>query len=92
MYSWIEGCILYMRLESIIQHCVREEEIYDILKACHDGPYRVHFTEKRIGYKLLHLRYYRPTIFHDAKEYVKRCDSFQRMGHPVQSDKMPLQT
>jgi hypothetical protein len=70
---------------------VREDEIYEILKAFHDGPCGGHFADKRTGYKVLHQGYYWPTIFKDAKEYVKRCDSFQRMGRLVQSDEMLLQ-
>ena len=35
--------------------------------------------------------YYWPTIFKDAKRYVRSCDTCQRMGRPVRSDEMPLQ-
>ena len=37
------------------------------------------------------LGYYWPTLFKDAKTYVKRCDNFRRMGKTIQSDEMPLQ-
>ena len=63
----------------------------EILKACHDEPYGGHFADKRTTYKILHLGYYWPSIFKDAKEYVKRCDSFQRVGKPAPSNEIPLQ-
>ena len=62
-----------------------------ILHACHDGPFGGHFSNKRTAYKVLHSSYYWPIIFKDASKYVKRCDSFQRMGRPTSSDQMPLQ-
>eukprot|EP00253_Pinus_taeda_P025852 PITA_25852 len=44
-----------------------------------------------IAYKILLLGYYWASIIKDAKEYVKRCDSCQRMGKHVPSDEIPLQ-
>jgi hypothetical protein len=44
---------------------VRDDEVYDILKACHDGPCGVHFDNKRIGHKILRMGYFWPTIFED---------------------------
>eukprot|EP00253_Pinus_taeda_P018791 PITA_18791 len=46
---------------------------------------------KRTTFKLLILAYYWPSIFKDAKKYVKSCDSYQRMGRPTATDEMPLQ-
>jgi hypothetical protein len=65
--------------------------MFDILKACHDDPCGGHFANKRTAYKVLHLGYYWPTLFRDAKKYVRSCDSCQRMGHPVAVEEMPLQ-
>ena len=38
------------------------------------------------------MGYYWPTIFQNAKKFVKGCDSFQRMGWPLKSDEMSLQS
>eukprot|EP00253_Pinus_taeda_P020955 PITA_20955 len=51
----------------------------DILKACHDESCGGHFADKMTAYKILSL------------EYVRRCDSFQRVGKPTLSNEMPLQ-
>ena len=37
------------------------------------------------------MGYYWPAIFRDAQNYVRRCDSFQRMGQPSRVDEMNLQ-
>jgi len=73
-----------------IRRCVWVDEIFDILKACHNGPCGGHFTDKRIGHKVLQIGYYCPTIFKDGKKFVQTCHSCQRVGRPGQSDEMPL--
>jgi hypothetical protein len=69
---------------------VREDEVYYILKSCHDELCGGHFSNKRTTKKFVHLVYYWPIHFRDAKKYVKSCDSCQRVGKPIQSDEIPL--
>ena len=64
----------------------------DILHACHDGSCGGHFSDKQTTYKVLHSGYYWPSIFKGAAKYVKGCDNCQRMGIPMSSDQMPLQS
>jgi transposase InsO family protein len=90
-YSWIGGYLFYTGLDQEIRRCVRDDEVYDLLKACHDGPCGGHFAAKRTGHKVLRMGYYWPNIFQDAKNYVQACDSCQRMGQPTHRDEMPLQ-
>eukprot|EP00253_Pinus_taeda_P014563 PITA_14563 len=89
-YSWISGCLFHTGLDQEIRRCMREDEVYDILKACHDGPCGVHFANKRRAHKVLRMGYYWPSLFRDAKKYVRACDSCQRMGEPNHRDEMPL--
>ena len=60
-------------------------------KACHDELCGGHFADKRTAYKILNLGHYWPSIFKDAKKYVRSCDTCQWMGRLVRSDEMPLQ-
>ena len=61
------------------------------MKSCHDGPCGGHFVDRRTSYKILLLGYYWHSLFKDAKEYVKRFDSCQRIGKLIPLDEMPLQ-
>nr|GEW99964.1 reverse transcriptase domain-containing protein [Tanacetum cinerariifolium] len=65
------------------------KEAIDILNACHSGPtgghYRANYTTK----KVFDLGFYWPTIYKDAFELVKNCDSCQRQGKISQRDEMP---
>jgi hypothetical protein len=62
-YSWITEDLFYIRNDLIIRRCIREDEILDILKACHDEPCGGHFADKMTAYKVLRLGYYWPTLF-----------------------------
>eukprot|EP00253_Pinus_taeda_P005864 PITA_05864 len=90
-YSWISNELFKTGPDLVIKRCVREDEMPDILKACHHEPCGGHFVDKRTAYKILSLGYFWPSLFKDAKQYVKRCDSCKRVGKPTLSNEMPLQ-
>lgn len=90
-YSWINEELYKTSPDIIIWRCVREDEVPNILKVCHDEPSGGHFVHKRTTYKVLILGYYWPSLFKDAKEYFKRCGSCRRIGKLVPSNEMPLQ-
>ena len=54
-YSWVANELYETGPDFIIRRCVREDEMPEILKACHDEPCGGHFADKRIAYKILHL-------------------------------------
>jgi len=62
-YFWIKGDLIYTSPNMIIHRCVREDEIFNILKACHDEPFQENFVDLRISYKILYFRYFWPTLF-----------------------------
>lgn len=74
-FSWIGGYFLHTGEDMQIRRYIREDEIFDILKACHDRPCGGNFAKCRIAHKVLHTGYYWPTIFKDAKKFVQACDS-----------------
>jgi hypothetical protein len=45
-YSWVNGDLFYTGYDMIIRRCVRNDEIIDILKSCHDEPCGGHFAAK----------------------------------------------
>jgi hypothetical protein len=57
-YMWHDDCLYKTGTDLVIRRCVREDEIHDILQACHDGPCGGHFTDKRTAYKVLQSGYY----------------------------------
>eukprot|EP00253_Pinus_taeda_P034411 PITA_34411 len=72
--------------------CVREDEAYEILSACHDGSYGSHFAANRTTYKILRVGYFWPTLHKYVEGYTRQCDECQRMGYPTCKDGIPLHT
>eukprot|EP00253_Pinus_taeda_P034419 PITA_34419 len=68
-----------------------DEEFFDILMTCHDGPCGGHFAAKRTTSKILQACYYWPTLHQDVRRYTSQCDRCQRMGKPTPKDEMPMQ-
>nr|GEX87236.1 reverse transcriptase domain-containing protein [Tanacetum cinerariifolium] len=61
----------------------------DILEACHNGPTRGHHSTNLTAKKVFDSGFFLPTIYKDAHELVKHCDSCQRQGKILQHDEMP---
>nr|GEY72695.1 putative reverse transcriptase domain-containing protein [Tanacetum cinerariifolium] len=61
----------------------------DILNACHSGPTGGHYGANYTAKKVFDSSFYWPSIYTDAFELVKRCDSCQRQGKFSQKDEMP---
>nr|GEW26862.1 reverse transcriptase domain-containing protein [Tanacetum cinerariifolium] len=61
----------------------------DILNACHSGPTGGHYGANYTAKKVFDSSFYWPTIYKDAFELIKRCDSYQCQGKIWQKDEMP---
>nr|GFA13317.1 reverse transcriptase domain-containing protein [Tanacetum cinerariifolium] len=75
--------------DQIIRLCVAGKEPIDILNACHNGPTGGHYGAKYTAKKVFDSGFYWPTIYKDAFELVKHCDSCQRQGKISKKDEMP---
>nr|GEX87565.1 reverse transcriptase domain-containing protein [Tanacetum cinerariifolium] len=64
-------------------------EALDILEACHNGPTGGHHGVNLTAKKVFDSGFFWPTIYKDAHELVKNCDSCQRQGKISQRDEMP---
>nr|GEZ44015.1 reverse transcriptase domain-containing protein [Tanacetum cinerariifolium] len=65
------------------------KEAIDILNACHSGPTGGYYGANYTAKKVFDSGFYWPTIYKDAFELVKNCDSCQRQGKISQRDEMP---
>jgi len=69
-FTWIGGNMFKLGPDQILRRCVREEEVFDILLTCHDGPCGGRFVAKRVTFKVLQEWYYWPTLRQDVKKYI----------------------
>nr|GEY60931.1 reverse transcriptase domain-containing protein [Tanacetum cinerariifolium] len=75
--------------DQIVCRCVAGQEAIDNLKACHSRPTGGHYIANYIAKKVFDSGFYWPTIYKDAFELVKNCNSCQRQGKISQRDEMP---
>nr|GFA48104.1 reverse transcriptase domain-containing protein [Tanacetum cinerariifolium] len=65
------------------------KEAIDILNACHSGPIGGHYEASYTAKKVFDSGFYWHSIYKDAFELMKHCDSCQRQGKVSQRDEMP---
>nr|GEZ21296.1 reverse transcriptase domain-containing protein [Tanacetum cinerariifolium] len=88
-YFWDDPYLFKTCVNQMIRRCVAGPEALDILKACYSGPIGGHYGANYTAKKVFDLGFYWPTIYKDAFELVKHCDSCQRQGKISQKDEMP---
>lgn len=89
-YLWDDPYLFKVCGDMVIRRCVPMDEVTSILEHCHSREVGGHFGPNRTAYKVLQCGFYWPTIFKDAHEFVKACDSCQRSGNISRRQEMPL--
>ncbi|GKC78033.1 reverse transcriptase domain-containing protein [Tanacetum coccineum] len=88
-YFWEDPFLFKICADQVIRRCVFVKEAHDILMACHDGPTGGHHGANYTARKVFDSGFFWPTIYKDAHELVKNCNSCQRQGKISQRDEMP---
>nr|GEZ20744.1 reverse transcriptase domain-containing protein [Tanacetum cinerariifolium] len=88
-YFWDDPFLFKICADQVIRRCVHGKEALDILKACHNRPTGGHHGSNLTAKKIFDSGFFWPTIYKDAHEFVKNCDSCQRQGKISQRDEMP---
>nr|GEU72360.1 DNA-directed DNA polymerase [Tanacetum cinerariifolium] len=88
-YFWDDPFLFKICTDQVIRRCVHDKEALDILEACHNGPTGGHHGANLTAKKIFDVGFFWPTIYKNAHEFVKNCDSCQRQGKISQRDEMP---
>nr|GEU95981.1 reverse transcriptase domain-containing protein [Tanacetum cinerariifolium] len=88
-YLWDDPYLFLICADQIIRRCVHEQEAFDILKDCHEGPTGGHHGANLTAKKVFNAGFFWPTIYKDAHDLVKSRDICQRQGKISQKDEMP---
>ncbi|GKA74963.1 reverse transcriptase domain-containing protein [Tanacetum coccineum] len=88
-YFWDDPYLFKIYADLVIRRCVYGQEAIDILKACHNGSTGGQHGPNYTAKKVFDSSLYWPTIYRDAHDLVRSCDSCQRHGKISQKDKMP---
>ncbi|GJR76935.1 reverse transcriptase domain-containing protein [Tanacetum coccineum] len=88
-YFWDDLYLFRICADQVIRRCVHGQEAVDILTACHNRPNGGHHGANYTAKKVFDSSFYWPTIYRDAHDMVKSCDSCQRQGKISQKEEMP---
>ncbi|GJX44557.1 reverse transcriptase domain-containing protein [Tanacetum coccineum] len=88
-YFWDDPFLFKICADQMIRRCVHGKEALDILEACHNGPTGGHHGANLTAKKVFDAGFFWPTIYKDAHELVKNCDSCQRQGKISQRNERP---
>nr|GEW60816.1 reverse transcriptase domain-containing protein [Tanacetum cinerariifolium] len=88
-YFWDDPYLFKTCADQVIRRCVAGQKAVDILTACHSRPTGGHYGANYTAKRVFDTGFYWPTIYKDAFELVKNCDSCQRQGKISQRDEMP---
>ncbi|GKA83445.1 reverse transcriptase domain-containing protein [Tanacetum coccineum] len=88
-YFWDYPYLIRICADQIIRRCVHGQEAFDILKACHEGPTGGHHGANLTAKKVFDAGFFWSTVYRDAYNMIKSCDTCQRQGKISQRDEMP---
>nr|GFA33484.1 reverse transcriptase domain-containing protein [Tanacetum cinerariifolium] len=88
-YFWDDPFLFKIYADQVIRWCVHDKEALEILEACHNGPTEGHHGANLTAKKVFDAGFFWTTIYKDAHELVKHCDSCQQQGEILQRDEMP---
>ncbi|KAL1213775.1 putative mitochondrial protein [Cardamine amara subsp. amara] len=88
-FHWDELYLYKYCSDGMYRRCIAETEVPDVLFHCHGSDYAGHFATFKTVSKVLQARFWWPTMFRDANEFVARCDSCQRKGKISKRYEMP---
>nr|GEX66355.1 DNA-directed DNA polymerase [Tanacetum cinerariifolium] len=74
-YFWDDPYLFKICTDQVIRGCVHGQEAIDILTACHNEPTGGHHGANYTTKKVFDSGFYWPTIYCDAHNMVKSCDS-----------------
>nr|GEY56001.1 reverse transcriptase domain-containing protein [Tanacetum cinerariifolium] len=73
--------------DQVIRRCVHGQKAVDILTACHNGPIGEHHGANYTAKKIFDSGFYWSTIYRDAHDMVKSCDSCIEFMGPFPSSR-----
>nr|GEV86813.1 reverse transcriptase domain-containing protein [Tanacetum cinerariifolium] len=87
--NFIKKGLTSQQKKKFFKDCVHGQEAIDILKACHEGPIGGHHGSNLTAKKVFDAGFFWPTIYRDAHDMIKSCDTYHRQGKISQRDEMP---
>lgn len=85
-FQLINELLYKMGPNKVLRRCMMQEEIPGVLKESHEELARGHMGPNATARKVLLVGLWWLTLHSDAREWVVRCDTCQRVGKPLKQD------
>ena len=89
-HLWDDPYLYQVCADGLLRRCVPNVEATKIIERCHPSPYGGHYGAFRTHAKIWQSGFFWPTMYQDAKEFVRRCARCQKHGNINARDAMPL--
>jgi hypothetical protein len=92
LHMWDEPYLFRICADGLLRCCVPSWEVNGILKRCHSSEYRGHYGAFCTNAKVWQCGFFWPTMYQDAKDFVRTFPRCQKHGNISTRDAMPLTT
>lgn len=79
-YILINRFLYRLGVDDILRRCVLDHEKVGIMEEAHSGPAGGHFHADTTTKKVLQAGLWWPKMNKDIREFIRKCDIYQRMG------------
>jgi hypothetical protein len=90
LHLWDDPYMYRVCAAGLLRRCILTFETWKILEHCHSSPYGGHYGAFCTNAKVWQSEFYWPTMYDDAKAFVRCCNHCQRHGNINTRDAMPL--
>jgi hypothetical protein len=90
LHLWDDPYLYQVCADGLLRRCISTFETWKILEHCHSSSYGCHYGAFHTNAKVWQSGFYWPTMYDDAKSFVRRCSQCQRHGNIKTRDAMPL--
>ncbi|RDY03887.1 Gag-Pol polyprotein, partial [Mucuna pruriens] len=91
-YIWVDPYLWRLCHDQVICRCILDTEINSVVQFCHAALGGDHYGSTRTARKVLDCRFYWPTIFRDAHQFVSTCEKCRKVGVAIsRRHEMPQQ-
>jgi hypothetical protein len=78
LYLWDDPYLYRVCADGLLRRRIPAFETWKILECCHSSPYGGHYGAFRTNARVWQSGFYWPTMYDDAKPFVRRCIQCQR--------------
>jgi hypothetical protein len=90
LHLWDDPYLYQVCANGLLRRCIPAFETWKILEHCHSSPYGGHYGAFLTNAKVWQSGFYWPTMYDDAKSFVRCCSQCQRRRNINTMDTMSL--